>query len=143
MTALITERATRRRHMHVGGRRSLPVATGVRCLTGGIAVRNSGGYVQPGETATGLVAVGVFDDTTNNVGGANGNVRADVRNDGVFCFDSAGGADAITFDDIGATCYVVDDQTVALTNGTGTRSVAGKIHDVDAAGVWVVFELGL
>ncbi len=70
-------------------------------------------------------------------------MRADVRNDGVFCFDSAGGADAITFDDIGATCYVVDDQTVALTNGTGTRSVAGKIHDVDAAGVWVVFELGL
>lgn len=143
MTALLTERVTRRRHLHVGGRRSVPVAAGARCLTGGIAVRNAGGFAEPATTGTGLVALGVFDDTTSNVGGANGNVRADIRNDGAFCFANSGGGDAITFDDIGGTCYLVDDQTVAKTSGSNTRSIAGKIHDVDASGVWVVFDLGL
>jgi hypothetical protein len=34
---------------------------------------------------------------------------------------------------------VVDDQTVAKTNGSSSRSVAGIIRDVDADGVWVEF----
>ena len=38
---------------------------------------------------------------------------------------------------MGSDCYIVDDQTVAKTNGTNTRSVAGKIIAVDADGVWV------
>jgi hypothetical protein len=38
---------------------------------------------------------------------------------------------------IGNDCYIVDDQTVAKTNGTATRSIAGKIRAVDAQGVWV------
>ena len=41
--------------------------------------------------------------------------------------------------DIGSDCYIVDDQTVAKTSGTNTRSVAGKVFDVDADGVWVDF----
>ena len=36
-----------------------------------------------------------------------------------------------------AGCYVVDDETVAKTNGTNTRSRAGVVVDVDAQGVWV------
>ena len=48
-------------------------------------------------------------------------------------------ADAITLADVGSDCYIVDDQTVAKTNGTNTRSVAGKVFDVDADGVWVDF----
>ena len=35
------------------------------------------------------------------------------------------------------TAYIVDDQTVAKTNGSSTRSAAGTIVDVDAQGVWV------
>jgi hypothetical protein len=34
----------------------------------------------------------------------------------------------------------VDDQTVAKTDGTGARSVAGKVFDVDSGGVWVRFD---
>jgi len=56
---------------------------------------------------------------------------------GVFRYDNSGSSDAIAQDDIGANCYMVDDQTVALTNGSAARSVAGKIVDVDASGVWV------
>lgn len=39
---------------------------------------------------------------------------------------------------IGALCYIVDDEAVALTDGGGTRSPAGTIVDVDDDGVWVV-----
>ena len=41
--------------------------------------------------------------------------------------------------DIGKDCFIVDDQTVAKTNGANTRSRAGKVFDVDADGVWVDF----
>ena len=56
---------------------------------------------------------------------------------GCFRFANSASADAIALADVGADCYIVDDQTVALTNGSSTRSVAGKIHDVDSSGVWV------
>ena len=48
-------------------------------------------------------------------------------------------ADAITLADIGKDCFIVDDQTVAKTDGAGTRSRAGRVFDVDADGVWVDF----
>ena len=39
--------------------------------------------------------------------------------------------------DIQKDCYIVDDQTVAKTSGTNTRSVAGKVIEVEADGVFV------
>ena len=38
-----------------------------------------------------------------------------------------------------AISYLVDNQTVAKTNGTNTRSAAGVVRGVDAEGVWVQF----
>jgi hypothetical protein len=55
---------------------------------------------------------------------------------GVFRFKNSG-ADPIDRSHIEGTAYIVDDETVAATNGTNTRSAAGKIVDLDAAGVWV------
>ena len=45
----------------------------------------------------------------------------------------------ITAADIDASAYIVDDETVAKTDGGGTRSIAGTIKQVDAAGVWILF----
>ncbi len=56
---------------------------------------------------------------------------------GCFRFANSAAADLIALADIGADCYVVDDQTVAKTSASNTRSIAGKVRDVDAAGVWV------
>jgi hypothetical protein len=56
---------------------------------------------------------------------------------GCFRFANSTAGDAITNADRYADCYIVDDQTVAKTDGTGTRSVAGKVVDVDSIGVWV------
>lgn len=54
---------------------------------------------------------------------------------GVFAFidDKAD----ITRADIGATAYVVDDQTVGKAGTAGTTAEAGVIFDVDSDGVWV------
>ncbi len=49
-------------------------------------------------------------------------------------------ADEVQAQHVGQPCYVVDDTTVALTSGGGTRPVAGIVRDVDtSAGVLVDF----
>lgn len=46
---------------------------------------------------------------------------------GCFLWENSAAADAIAADDIGKPCYVVDNQTVALTDAAGTRPFAGVI----------------
>lgn len=53
-------------------------------------------------------------------------------------FASAPDADLIEADDVTKDCYGVDDDTVALTDGSGTRSRAGSIHAVTEDGRVVV-----
>jgi hypothetical protein len=114
-----------------------PMAAATVGYAGGIAVLNAG-LLGPGTTATGRVAVGVFVERANNSAGAAGAIRGKVRR-GVFRFKNSSAADEITLADVGNNCWIVDDEQVAKTNGSGTRSVAGRIEDVDANGVWVRF----
>lgn len=132
MTALTAARNTLERAGDVVG---YPVKANVKALLGGIAVLNAG-YAAPGTTATGLIAVGRFEETADNTGGANGAISVQVKR-GTFKFGNSSAGDLIAQADVGADCYIVDDQTVAKTNGSSTRSVAGKIIAVDADGVWV------
>lgn len=136
MTAIAIERDTQRR---LGDRAAYPVLAATKVLAGTIAVRTVAGYVQGGAVATTLKALGVFDETVDNTGGASGDVKAPVRRDGWFRFANSSAGDLITIADIGNDCYVLDNQTVAKTDGTATRSIAGKVRDVDAAGVWISF----
>ena len=133
MTALTADRATAER---AGEEASYDVAAAVVCRAGGIAVLDASGNVKPAVTATGLVCAGMFPEAVDNSAGAAAAVKAKVRS-GVFRFANSAAGDAITKAEIGDTCYLVDDQTVAKTDGTGTRSAAGKIVDVDSVGVWV------
>ena len=55
---------------------------------------------------------------------------------GIFRWLNEGG-DAVTIADRYNQCFIVDDQTVARTDGTSSRSAAGIVIDVDADGVWV------
>lgn len=133
MTALTADRATAERQ---GDEFSFDVAAAVVCRAGGIAVLDASGNVKPGVVAADLICVGMFAETVDNSAGAAAAVKAKVRR-GVFRFGNSAAGDAITKAHIGDTCYIVDDQTVALTNSSATRSIAGKIVDVDSAGVWV------
>lgn len=112
-----------------------PVAATKKIYAGSLVVLNATGYAEPATTATTLTAVGRAEAQIDNSMGANGALTITVRR-GIFCFSNAG-ADAVTRTEIGKSCYIVDDMTVAKSDGAGTRSVAGKVIDVDNMGVWV------
>lgn len=136
MAALAKDRDTARRDgVNFGDQ----MAANAKIYAGSIVVLNATGYAAPGSTATGLKARGMAEEQVDNTGGADGAKTVRVRN-GVFRFGNSAAADEITIADIGNNCYIVDDQTVAKTDGTGSRSVAGKIVDVDSHGVWVKFD---
>lgn len=115
---------------------SFPVAAATKIYAGALVCLNAAGNAVPGATSTTLIAVGRADEQVDNTGGAIGDKVVAVRK-GVFRFNNSAASDAITKAEIGDSAYIVDDARVAKTNGTNTRSVAGKIVDVDADGVWV------
>lgn len=113
---------------------SFPVsATAVIHQGSGIVL--NGGYAEPATAALALKTVGVAMEAVTG-GVADGDVFVSVRQ-GIFKFANSASADAIAQDDVGKPCYWVDDNTVALTDGTGARSFAGVIYAVDTTGVYV------
>lgn len=116
---------------------ALGVAAG-KVIFEGALVCALAGFATPGATALGLVVLGVAKALADNsaVGAADGDVSVEFRK-GTFQFANSAAADAITNADIGKTCYIVDDQTVARLPAGNTRSPAGKVVEVDARGVWV------
>lgn len=108
-------------------------AAGQTIYRGALVALNASGELVKGATATTLKALGRADTSTLDVA-YDGLIR--VRR-GVFRWKNSAAGDAITNADYGATVYIVDDETVAKTNGTNTRSAAGICRGVDAEGVWV------
>lgn len=137
MTATTTERNTPQRSAHT---RSFPVKAATRIKAGTLVALDSSGWAVEATTSTTIKVVGVADRTVENSAGANGDLRIEVRRDGAYRFENSASSDAIATTDIGATCFAVDNQTVAKTNGSSTRSAAGKVLDVDTLGVWVTFD---
>jgi hypothetical protein len=135
MAALTSDRATKQRS---GDTRELPVKAATKLYAGAMGAVDANGWAVPMSTATTLKGVGRVERLADNSGGANGEIKARIGA-GIYQFANSAAADLITAADIGNDCYGVDDQTVAKTNGTNTRSVAGKVFDVDAQGVWVKF----
>src|SRR5262245_38676516 len=125
MTATTVERYTPKM-----GELSLPdiLQLGVKASTailgGTLVCSDSTGYVVPGATGLNLVALGRAESSVDNTAGQSGDLTVIVRQ-GVFPWANSGGADAIAASDRGKVCYIVDNQTVALTDGAGTRSPAG------------------
>jgi len=139
MVALSQDRNTPRLE---GERRNGLVAAASLIYAGAIVLRDANGYLHEGHTATGMVGVGRAELRVDNRSGADGDEDLIYR-PGIFRYANSAAADEITFADIGEVAFVVDDQTVAKTDGTGTRSPAGIIDDVDANGVWIRFDEAL
>jgi len=133
MAALTTERDTKKRDDSPFY--DLPVAASTVIWQGSLVCMNASGYLVPGAIATTLKAVGRAEQTVDNSAGANGDVTCKVQH-GIFKWENAGG-DAVVQADIYAACYVTDDQTVSKTDGTGTKSSAGRVVQVDSDGVCV------
>ncbi len=134
MTALSASRNTPERA--TGDLFSDPVKAASLIHGGALVVLDASGWAVKASTATGLVVRGVAMAPADNTDGANGAIAVESRR-GVFRFANSASGDAITRAEIGDTAYIVDDQTVAKTDGSGTRSAAGTIVDLDAEGVWV------
>ncbi|OCP17443.1 MULTISPECIES: hypothetical protein [unclassified Ensifer] len=116
------------------GRYSEAPMKGATTIFQGALVVMDAGLAVPGRTALNLVTIGIAEATVVN-SGADG-VRKALARRGTFKFFNHG-ADAVTSAEIGKDCFIADDQTVAKTNGTNTRSIAGKVVGVESDGVFV------
>lgn len=99
------------------------------------ALDETDGVIKPAEESTTLTALGrneVFADPANRDG------DMPVIRSGIFAFDNSSGADEITDSEVGDDCYIVDDETVAKTSDSSSRSVAGKVYKVTSTAVFVV-----
>lgn len=139
MVALTADRNT---PSYLGDQRQAPLAAAVKVFAGSILMRNAAGFLTKGATATGSFGVGVAMEQVDNSAGIAG-AKSVTYEAGVWRFANSSAGDLIAQANIGAKCWIVDDQTVALTNGTNTRSPAGIIENVDALGVWVRFDEAL
>ncbi len=137
MVALTENRSTKKM---ADGARSGLLGASQTIFAGALLMRNASGHIIKGATATGSFGVGRAEAAQNST---TAGVTQQPFSEGVFQFANSTSTDAIATADIGAVCYIVDDQTVAKTSGTNTRSPAGIIWDVDANGVWVRFDEAL
>jgi hypothetical protein len=132
MAALTTKRDTPER---AGLDRSFGVAANAVIYQGALVALNASGFAVPGSVSTTQTAAGRAEESVTGTATA-GEARVRVSA-GVFRWANATASDLITIADIGKDCFILDDQTVARTDGTGTRSRAGVVVDVDTLGVWV------
>ncbi len=137
MTALTENRSTKQ--LAAGDRSGLLGAAQV-IYSGALLMRNAAGHIIKGATAIGSVGVGRAEVAGSSVAAG---VTAHPFREGVFHYANSAAGDLIATADIATVCYIVDDQTVAKTSGTNTRSPAGVVVDVDANGVWVRFDEAL
>lgn len=115
----------------------LPVTPTKIVKAGGlVCIVASTGTVEPARVGTGLIAIGRSEDTYDNSATLTPQPIAKVV-PGIFSWNNSAGLDAIGNGNIGQPCYMVDDQTVALTDGSSTRSVAGMIVGMDGTQVIV------
>lgn len=135
MAALSADRNTPARAPHF---REPPVKGATKIFAGSMVAIDATNVARPAYAAAGLRVIGRAEHQVDNSSGLDGDklVRTGV---GVYRFANSASTDLIALKDIGASCYAADDQTVAKTDGGGTRSIAGTVFDVDAQGVWVRF----
>lgn len=133
MTALTQDRATPEKE---GVTRDPGVAAATKIHAGSLVCLSATGKATPGAVSTTLTAIGRAEESVDNSAGADDDLTVHTKK-GTFRFANSAAGDEITAVEIGSDCYIVDDQTVAKTDGTGTRSIAGKVFEVDAQGVWV------
>lgn len=129
--ALTEARDTTRRN---GDKIEMPVGAGKKIFEGSLVVLNSG-YAEMGSTATELIAAGRAETYADNTGGLAGDITVKIRR-GCFLFNNSV-TDAIDQADVLKDCFIEDDQTVAATDGTETKSKAGKVISLIPEGVWV------
>lgn len=119
-------------------RSKVDLGAGKVVFAGGIVVTDtSTGYGCAGKTGTGLVARGIAQVSVDNTGGAAGAASVDVDNRPAWLDIS--GADPVSRANVDQPVFMVDDHTIAATDGGGTRSTCGILREVGVNGALVEF----
>jgi hypothetical protein len=137
MTALLKDRSARFKKIEGI---DLPVAAGKKIYKGAFCVL-SAGYLEPGETATGLTLVGrastQVDNTDGTIGGEEMCHVDFLKEKTMFPFVGYNGEFAQA--NVGGVAYLKDDQTVTTTSAGATA--AGTVWRLETANsiqtVWV------
>ena len=137
MTALSADRSTTLSQPDLMTRGA---AASVTVYAGSMVALDTSGYFRPARASVTDKVIGInYGDKVAN-GSTAGAKNITARRDIAGWFANSASTDAIAITDVNRDCYAVDDQTVALTDGGGTRVRAGKIVDVHAThGVLVDF----
>lgn len=112
-----------------------PVKTATTIYKGALVAITSAGVALPAAATATNITLGVAEETVVN-SGADGAKSVRVRC-GVFGFENSASSDLIASAQIGSTCYVVDDNTVAKTDNSAARPAAGKVVKVEGGQVFV------
>ena len=99
---------------------------------GRACVDTSTGLVVKGVASNTLIPIGVFTENQNTQSGGTVHIQLD-REVVARWYENSASTDQITTADILKDVYVIDDQTVAKTNGGNTRSIAGRVWKIDSA----------
>ena len=114
-----------------------PVKANTTVCAGEIGCLDASGYLVPASVATGLKAVGRIEETVTG-GTTDGEEKALVKK-GVFLLKNSS-ADKVTRAHIESDCYLSGAAEVAAADGSGARSKAGKVIDVEGDFVAVRFD---
>lgn len=114
-------------------------------IAGCMAMIDSSGRVLNATTVTGCIGAGRVKtqgglDRWDLTGLADGGLKPEIE-EGIFKYANSAAGDLIGQSEVGKICYIVDNQTVAKTSNTNTRSVAGTVRQVDTDGVFVEFSV--
>ncbi|MDV2438699.1 hypothetical protein QR665_04195 [Acinetobacter gerneri] len=112
------------------------VAANAIVRAGYIAVANKTGFAVEGSKAKDITYLGIFDETIDNTGGADGDVTVMVRTHHAFLLDNDA-TDPVTQASIGKKCYISTAVSVSGTSATDTKSEAGIVLEINENGVWV------
>lgn len=114
-----------------------PVAAAAKIFGLSLVMRDATGFLKPGADTASHTFAGVSDQQADNSAGAAGAIMCKVRKEGDFLFAKSG---TITEANIGATVYLVDDQTVALVGTTSNDIACGVL--VGIVGTQVKVRIG-
>ena len=134
--AIVTE-------IRCGSLMPVPLAALALVLQGTFAVVDANGFAVASAEVGGAdqSCVGIWDHSAENTG-ADGDVVACVRRKQQFLVRNSA-VDPVTQADLGAAVFIEDNQTIAKTDGTGTRSLCGYFMGFDLEYpefVWVEIE---
>lgn len=120
---------------------ALPMTANLSLYAGTVAVTRAGFLIDPSVSvqSTDVVWGVILGQSGSNpnvstpivAGSTNGATLAEVET-GTFYMQNSTGGDAIAAANLGAAVFLLDHQTVTLTNNNGSRPFAGRVVNIDS-----------